>query len=398
MKWSDYSTGERIKILRGKEITQIDLAEMTGLSLATIQKHEQNKRISLGTLTRIADALHTNMSVLLGQSQVTHGREAAERAMLRDLSHSVHAVAMGDVPDEVTPASDTDLVDIVDSAWEMYWDTEYDELGAVLPKLLATARQSIHAAAAGASQNAVGAMSDSFQIAAYLANQFGMRDLAYAAISHAKGYATQCGDVLRTARVEAARSWIYRRDRRAPESLDIAQKAAALVEPSYSESTPERLTVYGNLMSHCAVAASRSGKKDLAIDCLSQSHAIAARLGHEHQVRGIMFGPVSAATKALDVKIYVGDIGQALELIKTVRGLDQLRPAARHRYRLDVALAQAEASMWDASLDTLHGVATAAPQWVRNQALAAGIVQRVGNASTARLRQVSELIGVRPYL
>jgi transcriptional regulator with XRE-family HTH domain len=45
--WSDYSTGERIKILRGTELTQADLAEAAGVSLALVQKVEQGRSVTV---------------------------------------------------------------------------------------------------------------------------------------------------------------------------------------------------------------------------------------------------------------------------------------------------------------------------------------------------------------
>jgi transcriptional regulator with XRE-family HTH domain len=41
-RWSDYTTGERLKILRGPGLTQERLAEAAGLSVATIRKAERD--------------------------------------------------------------------------------------------------------------------------------------------------------------------------------------------------------------------------------------------------------------------------------------------------------------------------------------------------------------------
>ncbi len=41
-RWSDYTTGERIKILRGSGMTQEGLAEASGLSVAMIRKAERD--------------------------------------------------------------------------------------------------------------------------------------------------------------------------------------------------------------------------------------------------------------------------------------------------------------------------------------------------------------------
>ncbi|WP_227025106.1 hypothetical protein [Streptomyces tsukubensis] len=73
-----------------------------------------------------------------------------------------------------------------------------------------------------------------------------------------------------------------------------------------------------------------------------------------------------------------------------------LSGAARNRYAMDKAMAQADAKMFDASLDTLEEALVAAPEWARHQALPSVIVQKIGHASTSRLRRVSKLIGAPP--
>lgn len=67
---------------------------------------------------------------------------------------------------------------------------------------------------------------------------------------------------------------------------------------------------------------------------------------------------------------------------------------ARNRYKLDVALAQCSAGLYDKAADTLVEVGTDAPQWVKHQALPGAIGKRLAAVSTARVRIIGELIGV----
>ncbi|MGI5530123.1 hypothetical protein ACQEVX_22865 [Streptomyces syringium] len=196
--------------------------------------------------------------------------------------------------------------------------------------------------------------------------------------------------------MDSARSWIYLRDARLQRSLDVAEAAAAAIEPRYSDPSAERLTVYGNLINHCAVTAARLEDEDRTKDFLSSLHAVGARLGRERDFHGARFGPHTATTQAVGINVTIGKPGKALELIKSVKPghLDGLADVARNRYQLDVAMAQADVKSYDAALDTLESVLHGAPQWARHQALPAVIVQKIGNASTARLRRVSELVGI----
>ncbi|MEU1372004.1 hypothetical protein ABZ454_38845 [Streptomyces sp. NPDC005803] len=138
------------------------------------------------------------------------------------------------------------------------------------------------------------------------------------------------------------------------------------------------------------------GDKERAADFLSQSHAAGARMGREVRAHGTLFGPVSATTQAVGINVALGQTGKALDLINSIHDVSALTEAARNRYAMDKALAQADAKLWDASLDTLEATLRDAPGWARHQALPSVIVQKIGRASTARLRRVSELIGVSP--
>ncbi|MEU7040502.1 helix-turn-helix transcriptional regulator [Streptomyces varsoviensis] len=391
-QWADYSTGDRIKILRGQEIKQADLAEMTGLSVPTIQAAEQDKRLSLPTLLKIAAALSVDTSVVLGQQAPRRALLPGDRQVLRDLSHAVHDTAAGITPGVEAPTL-AELRDIIVQGWNLYWKGHYAEAGALAAPLLRSAAARLHEQPAGEQAPAWGLVADAYRIGAYVANLMGVRDLAYAAIGHAQHAAEQAGDDLRQALVTSGRSWVYLRDARLPEALELAERSAVDIEPRFSKATPEQLTVYGSHVNFAAVVASRLGDKGRAADYLSQSHATGARMGQEVRAHGTLFGPVSATTQAVGVNVSLGQTGKALALIDSIHDTGHLSEAAQHRYELDKALAQADAKMWDTSLDTLEAALRSAPQWARHQALPQVIVSKVGRASTSRLRRVSKLIG-----
>ncbi|MFD7597444.1 helix-turn-helix domain-containing protein [Kitasatospora sp. NPDC059812] len=71
-QWPEFTTGERVKMLRGRR-TQEDVANASGVSLHTLRKLEQGGNVSLPTLLRIAEGLHTDVSVILGQQAPRRG-------------------------------------------------------------------------------------------------------------------------------------------------------------------------------------------------------------------------------------------------------------------------------------------------------------------------------------
>jgi hypothetical protein len=224
----------------------------------------------------------------------------------------------------------------------------------------------------------------------------GARDLAYAAIGHSQMAAERAADDLRGALVRSGRAWVYLRDARLREALSLAERSAAEIEPRFSRATPGELAAYGSHVNFAAVVASRMGDKDRAADFLSQSHATGARMGREVRAHGTLFGPVSAATQAVGVNVALGQTGKALTLIDSIHDVSSLTAAAQNRYAMDKAMAHADAKQWGKALDTLETTLRDAPDWARHQTLPGVIVQKVGKASTAQLRRVSELIGVSP--
>lgn len=342
----------------------------------------------------IATALDTDLSVLVGQRSPDHGMDREQRGMLRAVSAAVHDTAAGYIPENAPTATDDDLRGVVESAWQSYWAADYVELGALLPALLYTARRRVHDASDGHSEAALAALSDAYQVAAYVANQLGNRDLAYAAVSEASGTARRAGDPIRTARIEGCRSWIYRKDGRIADSLTLAKQAAASIDPSYSQASISQLTAYGDLVMHCAVAASRLERARTVGDYLSQAHAVGARLGREYHAHGGMFGPANAAAKAVDVNLAIREVGNALGIIETVPRRAAANPGCPQQVPADVALAQCEARQYDTALDTLLKACEAAPLWARHQTLPTVIANRIPEGtSRSRLRKLAGILG-----
>lgn len=394
-QWDEYSTGTRIKLLRGK-VTQQNLAELTGLSIGAIQKAEQDQRMSLNTLLKIADALGTDISVIHGQRAPHRSQSHEDRTALQGLSRAVHDTSAGFLPADVEPSSLPQLRDVTTLVWESYWKGHYAEAAVMAAPFLGEAAARLREQPDGEQAEAWEVLSDAYRVAAYCANLMGARDLAYAAIGHARASAERAASPMRLALVDSGRSWIYLRDARLDEALALAEKAALDIEPRFSRATPDELTVYGSHINFAAVVASRAGNQERAEDFLSQSHATGARMGAERGCYGTLFGPLTATTQAVGINVALGQTGKALKLAESIKDTSGLQRAARNRYAMDKALAQADAKMWDASLDTLETALVGAPEWARHQALPGVIVEKVGRASTARLRRISKLIGSSP--
>ncbi|QMU76052.1 helix-turn-helix transcriptional regulator [Streptacidiphilus sp. PB12-B1b] len=393
-QWSDYSTGQRIKMLRAG-MTQEQLADAAGVSPATVRKAERSQGggIGLPSLLKLSAALHADVSVILGQQAPRRSALIGDRAMLRELSRTVHDTAAGvGIPGE--PPRTAELASELATAWADYRAGDYTRAGTLAAPAVVQAAALLNAAAEDRRCAAHGLLADAYRLSAYAAQFHGARDLAYAAIGHARHHAERAGDPLRTAMVDCGRSWIYLRDARLDQAAGTAALAYESIEPRYADHDMEQLAAYGWHVTFAAVVASRSGHSDRARDLLSQGRAVAARMGRDVMINGTSYGPTTVTAQAIGIHTVLGEPGKALTLARSLGDLTPLAQAGRNRLALDIALAQADTRQHDAALDTLLDVCSHHPDWARHQALPGAIMQRSGHASTTRVRRLGGILGI----
>ncbi|MEU3754631.1 helix-turn-helix transcriptional regulator [Streptomyces olivoreticuli] len=396
--WADLTNGKRIKHLRGSDLTQQGLAEAAGVSLALVQKAEQDRgELSVGSLLKLASALNTDVGVILGQQAPRRGMNRNDRAALRQLSDAVHDSALGEWDGIEDPSTVDELAQARNLAWSAYWSSDTEKVSS-LASLVLMEGHVRYDSATGHERERLGLiLASTYRVAASCANGFGQRDLALSALTSAKLRAKEADDPVMTALLESTLSWIYLRGAKMPRAVAVAERAALAIEPSFSKASRPQLLAYGRLMISAAVAASRREDEAAADDYISQAHAAAARLGRDEKLYGTAFGPTAAKTEAVGIHVALKNYGRALKLANEKDMADipkHMSKVARNRYKLDVALAQCAAGLHDQAAGTLIEVGLDAPEWVRHQALPGVIGQRIAKVSTAKVRHISEIIGV----
>ncbi|MFJ7419899.1 helix-turn-helix domain-containing protein [Streptomyces uncialis] len=396
--WAELTTGRRIKLLRGSDLTQLALAEAADVPYGLVRKAEQDRcELSIGSLLKLAAALQTDPTVMVGQQAPRQGMSLGTRAALRALSDAVHESALGEWDGCEDPSGVEALSEARDGAWTAYWAGDTVTVSALAARVLMEG-QARYSTASGAERERLGlVLASTYRVAASCATGYGYRDLALSALTSAKGLARESGDPVLGALLDSTLSWTYLRSAQLSRAVAVAERAALRIEPSFSTSDRPHLLAYGRLMISAAVAASRGEDGSAADTYLSQAHAAAARLGSDMKLHGTNFGPTAARTEAVGIAVALKDYGRALTLSShpDMRTLPAgMSKVARNRYRLDVALAQASSGLYDAAGDTLVKVGLDAPEWVKHQALPGVIGRRLASVSTARVRRIGELIGV----
>lgn len=393
--WAGLTTGKRIKHLRGSDMTQQGLADAANVSLALVQKAEQDKgELSVGSLLKFASALRTDVSVILGQQAPRQGMGREDRAALRQLSDAVHESALGEWDGVEDPSTLAELSKVRDLAWTAYWRSDTPAVSRLAAKVLMEGQVRYESATGYEREQLALVLASTYRVAASCANGFGQRDLALGALTSAKALAREADDPVMQALLESTLSWIYLRGAKPPRAVAVAERAAVQIEPRFSKASRTHLLAYGRLMISAAVAASRREDAAAADDYISQAHAAAARLGQDEALYGTHFGPTAARTEAVGIAVALGDFGRALTLAKDTRIPRYMSKVARNRYKLDIALAQCSVGLHDQAANTLIEVGLDAPEWVRHQALPGVIGKRLARVSTAKVRNISEIIGV----
>ncbi|WP_369361078.1 helix-turn-helix domain-containing protein [Streptomyces sp. cg2] len=396
--WADLTTGKRLKHLRGSDLTQQGLAEAAGVSLALVQKAEQDRgELSVGSLLKLAHALRTDVAVILGQQAPRRGMSRDDRAALRHLSDAVHESALGEWDGISDPSTLDELSAARDLAWAAYWASDTAKVSSLASKVLMEGQVRYSSAAGAERERLALVLASTYRVAASCANGFGHRDLALSALTSAKLLAKEADSPVVSALLESTLSWIYLRGAQTCRAVTVAERAAHVIEPSFSKASRPEFLAYGRLMISAAVAASRREDERTADDYISQAQAAAARLGRDEKLHGTSFGPTAAKTEAVGIHVALKNYGRALKLASQpeMKQLPKtMSKVARNRYKLDVALAQCSAGLYDQAADTLIEVGLDAPQWVKHQALPGVIGRRLAKVSTTRVRHISELIGV----
>jgi len=306
--------GENLARLRtGRQLTQEQLAETSGVSVDTISRLERGQRSIArpATLGRLAAALHVDLLTLLGvqpTEQVSAGADHLRRA--------IRALDLPEFADNTDVLPLPDLQAATGVAWRDYIAGQHSALLATLPSLMVDTRRAVHASTGDAAARAAELLCTSYRLAAGLAGRIGLTDLAM----HAAHRALDIARSTTRPELDQAASirylvWVLIRQGEHADAQRLAVRAAERLDPGpMAGADADKLTVIGNLLFNAASAAARDGHAERADDLLTVARAAAIRSNAGHVSELGIFGPRVAAIQHVDQTVRVGDSDRALEL------------------------------------------------------------------------------------
>ncbi|GJF31427.1 hypothetical protein KNE206_41270 [Kitasatospora sp. NE20-6] len=182
-----------------------------------------------------------------------------------------------------------------------------------------------------------------------------------------------------------------------------------VVEPKITGAEPDHYAVRGGLAMEAAAAAARNNRPDEAKEYRQAARVAATAVGTAHRNvsrHWSVFGPVTAAIKALEDSIVVGDAravvrkaGEEVELSpKAWKRLGRPSTNDGNRFTLDMARAHTRTGDLSAAMDELTRAREAAPEWLRHQNSAAETMQEIlskrKRTLTSDMREMAGYLGV----
>lgn len=389
--------GNRLKKLRTeRSLSQAELAERADVSQDLVAKLEQGTRQSarLTSLTKLANALDVELSELIdNRPRIDRAEDGGSFLALRDVLLSPSYLPWIDKHDdggEPTPLGD--LRGVVRGGWEDYWAGRFGRLAGTLPGMIGEAR--ITAGALGAP--AAAALAQSYQLAACLMVHMGKTDIAAIGAERALNTAAQGTDELQWATLHGTYAWVLLNQGRLAEAEQHATRIAERVEPTFTKSPPQQVTVWGGLMLTAMAPAAAAGRELEATDYISMARAAAARVDAERHDYWVSFGPTQVAMQATHAYTVLGNPARALRMARDVHRED-LFAVSYGRHLLDVGQAQVEARLYDNATTTLERAHAVSPEWFRHQGVARLVVADLvahQRRLTPVLRRLARAVGV----
>lgn len=390
-------------------MTQEELAERSGLSLAVVKKIEQGGTARMETYHKLARALKVRTVWFVSASSPEPTEAVVDDMVLADMRAAINP-PMGLAGKPVYGTADADLVDLrslgeaVSAVAAAYHADRYDDIAQMMPALVRSAHHHVDYYDADGPDRleALRLRADITGLTGRYLIQVRAHDLALIALHASLRDALEIGNTPLAAAAVCSQAWAMMRQGRLSEVEQLCVATADQIEPRISKATPDELCGWGYMFLRAAAAAARNNRMEEAREYVSVATTAGTRLGRQHQdlAGHKAFGPMNGALLAVEVEMLDDRPDRALELAREVpRDAGAGNTSGWDRHRLDLAAAHLRTGQVEKAEEILTAVRREHPHWMRYQQYARDIVRELRDARprmpSQRTRDLAEFMGIQ---
>ena len=402
--------GRRVAYWRGRrKMSQQVFADRLGKSKSWVDKVERGVRRldKFSVVYEIADVLQVDVQLLLGKEveRRPEAQNCIDQVEVEEIRAALERYDQMSAFFQAVPHSPplAEMRKAVSHAWLTYQHAKYGVLARTLPKLLrdAQAADSAHATTDGA-REAAHLLGQVYQIASSALRKVGEHELSWLAADRSIAVSQRAGDQLlagtATTRVACALLALGR----ARPALEINVNIANRLAPGAggNDASPERLSVYGQLLLQGAMSAARIGDSATVRDLLCGAEQASLELGGDYNHYWTSFGPTNVQLHRCATAVELGDGRTAVETHEKIDpvGFNALLPERRAHHYLDIARGYTQIGNIDKASEMLLEGDRLAPSEIRCRPLAhevlSDVLRRTRGTPPAPIAELAEQMGV----
>ena len=400
----DVNIGGRVAVLRRRRgMTQEDLAEKTGLGIATIKKIEQSGSARMETYSAIARFFGKVTLAFAESTSPTPGDEYQDPSLAAIRAAINPPIDIFGEPMFEVGVDEPDLRMLgraINSVGLAYYADRYDDVAQLVPSVVQSAHLHVRELDGCERERAQRLRADVLGVAGRYLIQVRQHDLALMALRDSLKDAIAVGDQSLAAAAISSQAWSLMRQARFGEVEALCVRTADQIEPRMSRATPEQLSAWGWLQLRAGAAAARNNREAEAREFHSMAAAAGARLPVEvDTAEHLMFGPTTVSLKRVEAELILGHPDRALELSRRVPDDAGARlKTGVNRHHIDRAKAYVQTGDTDSAFGVLTALRQKSPEWLRYQQAAREVSEDI-LASTKRMpsrrqREMADFLGV----
>ncbi|HYQ62024.1 helix-turn-helix transcriptional regulator [Actinophytocola sp.] len=331
--------GERIRLFRRRMgLTQEQCAQLKGCTVSAWRKWESGERqvasfsdwIEIARILRVRD-LYNLTGLPVGEMPEGPGEH--------DTVPAIRAAMVSFNPRLTDEPNVRQLCTAVETAWDIWQERRpFQQVGMMLPGLITETRATIPLVDGPERGELLRTASMLYFLTRAFTTRVGAHDVSMLSADRAMAAAIKADDL----DYRAAAAWnvgmILTGQGHTEVVAELAADAAAMLEPTLADATPQRMSVYGALHLLRATQFARMGDEHGAARALETAEQVAAKVGERNDFRTV-FGPTNVGIYRVWLAVELSKPGEAIRAAQhcEVSGL----PSVERRFSYFVELARA---------------------------------------------------------